>query len=104
MGAEGVIALRGDDKQVAGTRNGALSAHRVQLGRSEYGAVPHRHNNSPELFFMLDGTLDVLDVLVGSEILPPSRSPAISAAQSRARIRPFARTIRAITHLPAPSA
>jgi len=47
--------------------NGALSAHRVQLGRSENGAVPHRHNNSSELFFMLDGTLDVL---VGSEILP----------------------------------
>ena len=49
--------------------HGALSAHRVRLGRSENGAVPHRHNNSSELFFMLDGTLDVL---VGSEILTAS--------------------------------
>lgn len=47
--------------------NGALSAHRIQLGRGEGGAVPHRHNSSSELFFMLSG---MLDVLVGSEILP----------------------------------
>ncbi|HUK69304.1 MAG TPA: cupin domain-containing protein [Streptosporangiaceae bacterium] len=39
---------------------GALSAHRVALGRGADGAVPHRHDNSSELFFMLDGALDVL--------------------------------------------
>jgi len=49
--------------------NGAFSAHRIRLGRSENGAVPHRHNNSSELFFMLDG---MLDVLAGSEILTAS--------------------------------
>ena len=65
--------------------NGARSAHRVQLGRSENGAVPHRHNNSSELFFMLDGTLDVL---VGSEILP--RVPATCLSSPRNAITPSA--------------
>ncbi|HEX4661395.1 MAG TPA: hypothetical protein VH307_28705 [Streptosporangiaceae bacterium] len=45
--------------------HGALSTHRVQLGRGQDGAVPHRTNNSSELFFMVEGALDVL---VGSEI------------------------------------
>lgn len=49
--------------------NGALSAHRIKLSRSENGAVPHRHDNSSELFFMLDG---MLDVLVGSKIVAAS--------------------------------
>jgi quercetin dioxygenase-like cupin family protein len=39
---------------------GALSAHRVALGRGADGAVPHRHDNSSELFFILGGALDVL--------------------------------------------
>ena len=39
---------------------GALSSHRVALGRGADGAVPHRHNNSSELFYILDGAFDLL--------------------------------------------
>ncbi len=46
--------------------HGALSSHRVVLGRGAAGAVPHRHDKSSELFFILDGTLDVL---VGEDIV-----------------------------------
>jgi len=49
----------------ASATGGALSAHRVQLPRDGNGAVPHRHNHSSELFFVVDGALDVL---VGAEI------------------------------------
>jgi len=45
---------------------GALSSHRIALGTGADGAVPHRHDGSSELFFILDGALDVL---VGSEIV-----------------------------------
>src|SRR5580700_1003963 len=45
---------------------GALSSHRVVLGRGADGAVPHRHDNSSELFYILDGAFDVL---VGDEVL-----------------------------------
>ncbi|MFL6076229.1 MAG: cupin domain-containing protein [Mycobacteriales bacterium] len=44
----------------ASASNGALSAHRVQLARGADGAIPHRHNRSSELFFIVDGALDVL--------------------------------------------
>lgn len=50
----------------ASASNGALSAHRIQLARGADGAVPHRHNHSSELFFIIDGALEVL---VGSEIV-----------------------------------
>jgi mannose-6-phosphate isomerase-like protein (cupin superfamily) len=39
---------------------GALSSHRVALGRGADGAVPHRHDNSSELFYILDGAFDLL--------------------------------------------
>jgi quercetin dioxygenase-like cupin family protein len=39
---------------------GALSSHRVELARGADGAVPHRHGSSAELFYILDGALDVL--------------------------------------------
>lgn len=39
---------------------GALSSHRVQLNRGANGAVPHRHDNSSELFYILDGVFDLL--------------------------------------------
>jgi mannose-6-phosphate isomerase-like protein (cupin superfamily) len=45
---------------------GALSSHRVALGRGADGAVPHRHDNSSELFYILDGAFDVL---AGEEVL-----------------------------------
>lgn len=39
---------------------GALTSHRVELARGADGAVPHRHDNSSELFYVLDGALEVL--------------------------------------------
>jgi mannose-6-phosphate isomerase-like protein (cupin superfamily) len=65
-----VIVRAGDAEQLpeighvlladASASNGALSAHRIQLARGMNGAVPHRHNGSSELFFVIDGALDVL--------------------------------------------
>ena len=50
----------------ASATGGALSAHRIQLASGADGAKPHRHNNSVELFFIVDGALDLL---VGAEIV-----------------------------------
>ncbi|MYW04729.1 cupin domain-containing protein [Streptomyces sp. SID3343] len=50
----------------AGATDGALSAHRIRLARGADGAVPHRHDHSSELFFVVDGALDLL---VGTEIV-----------------------------------
>jgi len=65
---------------------GALSSHRVALGRGADGAVPHRHNNSSELFYILDGTFDLLvdDVVfvarTGDLLVVPPRSAHAFAA------------------------
>ncbi|MGI8648064.1 MAG: cupin [Acidimicrobiales bacterium] len=50
----------------ASASKGALSAHRIQLARGADGALPHRHNGSSELFFIIDGALDLL---IESEIV-----------------------------------
>ncbi|WP_331768952.1 cupin domain-containing protein (plasmid) [Embleya sp. NBC_00888] len=50
----------------ASASNGALSAHRIRLARGADGATPHLHNHSSELFFIVDGTLDLL---VGPDIV-----------------------------------
>lgn len=39
----------------ASASDGALSAHRIRLARGTGGAVPHRHDHSSELFFVVDG-------------------------------------------------
>jgi quercetin dioxygenase-like cupin family protein len=39
---------------------GALSAQRVSLASGADGARPHRHANSAELFYVLDGTAQLL--------------------------------------------
>jgi mannose-6-phosphate isomerase-like protein (cupin superfamily) len=66
--------------------HGALSSHRVALGRGAAGAVPHRHDKSSELFFILDGTLDVLagdDIVAAGPgdllVVPPGRVHAFGA-------------------------
>ncbi|RPK48461.1 Cupin domain protein [Streptomyces sp. ADI92-24] len=71
-----VVVRAGDAEQLpeighylladAGASNGALSAHRIQLARGADGAVPHRHDHASELFFVVDGTLEVL---MGSKII-----------------------------------
>jgi quercetin dioxygenase-like cupin family protein len=44
---------------------GALSAQRVFLGRGAEGANPHRHKGSSELFYILDGSVQIL---AGTEV------------------------------------
>jgi mannose-6-phosphate isomerase-like protein (cupin superfamily) len=65
---------------------GALSTHRVSLGSGGEGASPHHHDRSSELFFMLDGALDVLvgnDVVTAEQgdllVIPPELDHAFSA-------------------------
>ncbi|MEZ0111485.1 quercetin dioxygenase-like cupin family protein [Catenulispora sp. EB89] len=49
----------------ADSTRGALSTHRVALATGADSAVPHYHSGSSELFYILDGRLDVL---VGSSV------------------------------------
>jgi quercetin dioxygenase-like cupin family protein len=75
----------------ASATNGALSAHRIQLTSGADGAKPHRHDHSSELFFIIDGALDLL---VGPEIVtanageflvvPPHCDHAFRATADRA--------------------
>jgi quercetin dioxygenase-like cupin family protein len=65
---------------------GALSSHRVSLGPGGAGAVPHRHTHSSELFYIIDGALDVLlgnDVVTARHgdllVVPPGVAHAFGA-------------------------
>jgi mannose-6-phosphate isomerase-like protein (cupin superfamily) len=62
---------------------GALSSHRIALAPGDSGAVPHRHDGSCELFYILGGALDVLagtDVVTAGEgdllVVPPGTAHA----------------------------
>ncbi|MFI6316920.1 cupin domain-containing protein [Nonomuraea sp. NPDC050556] len=66
---------------------GALSTQRVTLSGGADGAKPHRHANSAELFYLLDGTAQLLsgDQVVTAEqgdlvIVPPGLAHAFAAA------------------------
>ena len=68
------------------TTAGALSSHRVALGRGADGAVPHRHDHSSELFYILDGAFDLLvaDNVVTARtgdllVVPPGSAHAFAA-------------------------
>ena len=65
---------------------GALSSHRVALSRGADGAVPHRHDHSAELFYILDGAFDLLveaSVVVARTgdllVVPPGTAHAFAA-------------------------
>jgi quercetin dioxygenase-like cupin family protein len=69
------------------TTGGALSTQRVSLTGGADGARPHRHDNSAELFYMLDGTAQLLsgEQVVTAErgdlvIVPPGLTHAFAAA------------------------
>ncbi|GII31573.1 cupin domain-containing protein [Planotetraspora mira] len=66
---------------------GALSTQRVSLLDGADGAKPHRHDGSAELFYMLDGTAQLLsgEQVVTAErgdlvIVPPGLAHAFAAA------------------------
>lgn len=67
--------------------DGALSTQRVSLADGANGAAPHHHSRSAELFYMLDGTAQLLsgDQVVTAErgdvvIVPPGLDHAFAAA------------------------
>jgi mannose-6-phosphate isomerase-like protein (cupin superfamily) len=63
------------------TADGVMSAQRVKLRRGDPGAAPHHHNLSAEVFFVLDGEVDILagdDVIsaaVGDLLVVPAGMP-----------------------------
>lgn len=66
---------------------GALSTQRVTLGEGANGAAPHRHAGSAELFYLLDGTAQLLSgtqVVTASRgdlvVVPPNAAHAFAAA------------------------
>lgn len=71
----------------AGSTGGALSTQRVTLAAGADGARPHHHARSAELFYLLDGTAQLLsrDRIVTAErgdvvIVPPNATHAFAAA------------------------
>ncbi|MEV4050184.1 cupin domain-containing protein [Amycolatopsis sp. NPDC049688] len=71
----------------AGSTGGALSTQRVTLTDGADGAKPHHHANSAELFYLLDGTAQLLsgDQVVTAErgdlvVVPPGLAHAFAAA------------------------
>ena len=70
---------------------GALSTVRVTLADGADGARPHLHNNSAEMFYLLDGSAEILsgDDIVTAErgdlvIVPPGKPHAFAAVQGAA--------------------
>ncbi|RKN46847.1 cupin domain-containing protein [Streptomyces hoynatensis] len=81
------IALLAD----ASATGGFLGVSRTTLGRGRDGATPHYHRGSAELFFVLDGRLQVLageEVVEveagGTLVVPPHAVHAFAAAPGSA--------------------
>lgn len=71
----------------SGSTGGALSTQRVTLATGADGAKPHRHDGSAEMFYMLDGTAQLLsgEQVVTAErgdlvVVPPGLPHAFAAA------------------------
>ncbi|WP_328613673.1 cupin domain-containing protein [Amycolatopsis sp. NBC_00355] len=68
---------------------GHLSTNRASLGRGRDGATPHFHTASAEMFFMLDGELEVLQdeevvtVRTGDMLFVPPHTTHAFGATSR---------------------
>ena len=69
------------------TTGGALSTVRVTLEKGAEGAKPHRHHHSAEMFYILDGVVqilsgtDVLQAEPGDVIVVPPHLPHAFSAQ-----------------------
>ena len=66
---------------------GVLSAHRVHLSEGQLGANSHAHTTTSEIFFVLDGSIDVLagdDLLTATAgdlvVVPPGNPHAFAAS------------------------
>lgn len=99
-GSQASVIVRGADAEVIGqapitvrlladssATGGALSTQRVTLNDGSNGANPHRHDKSAELFYVLDGTAQLLsgDEVVTAErgdlvVVPPGTGHAFAAA------------------------
>ncbi|MGY1438824.1 cupin domain-containing protein [Streptomyces reniochalinae] len=84
--APSTVALLADADQTGG----ALSTQRVTLFDGANGATPHRHTRSAEMFYVLDGTAQLLsgDQVVTAErgdlvVVPPHTAHAFAAAHGR---------------------
>jgi quercetin dioxygenase-like cupin family protein len=70
---------------------GALSTVQVSLEKGADGARPHHHTKSAEMFYILDGRVEVLsgsDVVkaeAGDVVVVPPRMPHAFAAQTNSR-------------------
>ncbi|MBB2914261.1 quercetin dioxygenase-like cupin family protein [Streptosporangium becharense] len=69
------------------TTGGALSTMRVTLARGADGALPHHHTSASELFYVLDGEVQILAgerVVTAGEgdlvVVPPNMPHAFGAA------------------------
>ena len=74
----------------ASDTGGAISAHRAVLGEGVLGASPHLHTGSSELFYVIDGSVDLLagDELVTAVqgdlvVVPPAYAHAFRATPGR---------------------
>ncbi len=69
--------------------DGHLSTNRASLGRGRDGATPHFHTSSAEMFFMLDGELEILQgeevvtVRTGDMLFVPPHTTHAFGATSR---------------------
>jgi quercetin dioxygenase-like cupin family protein len=90
-GAEVVGAPKVQVKLLADSSatGGALSTVRVSLERGADGAKPHRHEKSAEMFYVLDGRLEVLsgtDIVKAEAgdviVVPPRLAHAFAAEQN----------------------
>ena len=74
-----------------GVTGGALSVMRTSLGEGANGALPHTHTQSAELFYVLDGRVQILtgdQVVPATEgdvaVVPPNMAHAFAAAPGHA--------------------
>lgn len=100
---DGSLVVRGDAAEVVGAEanrvtlladkkdtGGALSTIRVALAKSADGARPHRHYVGSEMFYVLDGSVQMLsgeDIVVAHRgdlvVVPPHMPHAFGAAQGK---------------------
>jgi quercetin dioxygenase-like cupin family protein len=98
--ASGAVVIRAADAETlagprvsirlladSSTTGGALSTQRVTMAEGADGAVPHTHQLSSELFYVLSGTVDLLTgdrVITGQEgdlvVVPPGLPHAFAAS------------------------